>query len=94
MDDRRGVVADVGRTLASDHLGWMVKPREARRAVRRDIRRRKYGPHRPEDAPTTVTVRLIETPWAEVEVERPAALVRQRKQINNRAWEDGQNDAE
>lgn len=52
----------------------------------------RYGPHRPEDAPTTVTVRNVVEPWREEDVERPAALVKQREQINTRARE--QNNAD
>lgn len=52
----------------------------------------RYGPHRAEDAPRTVTVRNIAEPWREEEVPMPATLVRQRETINNRAWERGNND--
>lgn len=42
------------------------------------MREHQYGPHRPEDAQRTVTV-------GEVEVPIPAALLRQREQINTLA---------
>ena len=45
----------------------------------------RYGPHRPEDCPRTVTVRG-RGKWAdERQVEMPAALIEQRKQLNERA---------
>lgn len=50
---------------------------------------RQYGPHRPEDAPNSVTV-LGSGKWPNPEV-RPIhpALVRQREQVNTAAHEAG-----
>lgn len=44
---------------------------------------RRYGPHRDEDTPETLTVLVG---LAEVEVPYPAALARQRRNLNNAAW--------
>jgi hypothetical protein len=50
---------------------------------------RAYGPHRPEDAPTTV-VALGARQWPVEELRaRPAGLIRQRKTLNDRAYDRG-----
>lgn len=52
---------------------------------------RSYGPHRAEDAPSTVTV-LDDYRWPDrrgTRVRIPRALVRQRQAINNAAWAAG-----
>lgn len=49
-----------------------------------------YGPHRPDDAPQTVTVRGPERWGEEKEVPVSAAILRQRRNINNRAWDAAQ----
>ena len=47
----------------------------------------RYGPHRPEDAPTTVMVLGAERWPVERPAPIPAALAEQRRNINTRAQE-------
>lgn len=50
----------------------------------------RYGPHDPEHAPTTVTVhRMVDGIRQELEVPLSRAQLKQRRDLNNLAWEAG-----
>lgn len=49
-----------------------------------------YGPHREEDTPTTIPLLWGSGFPQEIQFPYPEALAEQRRQINTRAWRDGQ----